>query len=235
MQNIDARSEQRHQGLGTEVCLLFPSARSPMMAPTTTGQGRAATMRVLQGIVASLLLLAGVAPASAEGYPDRPVRVVVGFPAGGPTDVIARLVAQKLSDSLGQQFFVENIGGAGGNTASGQVARATPDGYTIMAISTGFVVNPSLYAKVPYDPVKDFAPVTLVAVSPNVVVVNPQVPARTLPELVQLIRENPGKYSFAGPGVGSTPHLGGELFRLAFKLDLVHVPFTGAGPAIQAT
>jgi tripartite-type tricarboxylate transporter receptor subunit TctC len=98
-----------------------------------------------------------------------------------------------------------------------------------------FVVNPSLYAKVPYDPVKDFAPVTLVAVSPNVVVVNPQVAAKTLPELVQLIRDNPGKYSFAGPGVGSTPHLGGELFRLAFKLDLVHVPFTGAGPAIQAT
>jgi tripartite-type tricarboxylate transporter receptor subunit TctC len=111
----------------------------------------------------------------------------------------------------------------------------TPDGYTIMAISTGFVVNPSLYAKVPYDPIKDFAPVTLVAASPNIVVVNPQVPAKTLPELVQLIRDNPGKYSFAGPGVGSTPHLGGELFRLAFKLDLVHVPFTGAGPAVQAT
>jgi len=171
----------------------------------------------------------------AQAYPSRPVRIVVGFPAGGPTDAIARIVAQTLTDNLGQQFFVENIGGAGGNTAAGQVARVTPDGYTIMAISTGFVVNPSLYAKVPYDPVKDFAPVTLVAVSPNVVVVNPQVAAKTLPELVQLVRDNPGKFSFAGPGVGSTPHLGGELFRLAFKLDLVHVPFTGAGPAIQAT
>jgi tripartite-type tricarboxylate transporter receptor subunit TctC len=180
-------------------------------------------------------LLSGVVAASAENYPTRPVRVVVGFPAGGPTDAIARIVAQKLTDNLGQQFFVENIGGAGGNTAAGQVARVTPDGYTIMAISTGFVVNPSLYAKVPYDPIKDFAPVTLVAASPNIVVVNPQVPAKTLPELVQLIRDNPGKYSFAGPGVGSTPHLGGELFRLAFKLDLVHVPFTGAGPAVQAT
>lgn len=190
---------------------------------------------VLQLLLAAVLLLAGVPTASAQGYPNRPVRVVVGFPAGGPTDVIARLVAQKLSDALGQQFFVENIGGAGGNTASGQVARATPDGYTIMAISTGFVVNPSLYAKVPYDPVKDFAPVTLVAVSPNVVVVNPQVPAKSLPELVKLIRDNPGKYSFAGPGVGSTPHLGGELFRLAFQLDLVHVPFTGAAPAVQST
>jgi len=190
---------------------------------------------VLQLLLAAALLLMGVPAASAQGYPARPVRVVVGFPAGGPTDVIARLVSQKLSDALGQQFFVENIGGAGGNTAAGQVARATPDGYTIMGISTGFVVNPSLYAKVPYDPVKDFAAVTLVAASPNVVVVNPQVAAKTLPELVQLIRANPGKYSFAGPGVGSTPHLGGELFRLTFGLDLVHVPFTGAAPAVQAT
>ena len=189
----------------------------------------------LRVMLAAAWLLSGVMASSAENYPTRPVRIVVGFPAGGPTDAIARIVAQKLTDNLGQQFFVENIGGAGGNTAAGQVARVTPDGYTIMAISTGFIVNPSLYAKVPYDPVKDFAPVTLVAASPNVVVVNPQVPAKTLPELVQLIRDNPGKYSFAGPGVGSTPHLGGELFRLAFKLDLVHVPFTGAGPAVQAT
>jgi tripartite-type tricarboxylate transporter receptor subunit TctC len=194
-----------------------------------------ATMQVLKGILASLLLLTGVAPSWAQGYPNRPVRVVVGFPAGGPTDIIARTVAQRLSDSLGQQFYVENIGGAGGNTASGQVARATPDGYTIMAISTGFLVNPSLYAKVPYDAVKDFAAVTLVAVSPNVVVVNPSVPAKTLPELVQLIRDNPGKYSYAGPGVGSTPHLGAELFRLTYKLDLVHIPFTGAAPAVQST
>lgn len=190
---------------------------------------------VLQTLLAAALLLGAVPTASAQGYPNRPVRVVVGFPAGGPTDVIARMMSQKLSNALGQQFFVENIGGAGGNTASGQVARATPDGYTIMVVSTGFVVNPSLYAKVPYDAVRDFAPVTLVAVSPNVVAVNPSVPAKSLPELVQLIRDHPGKYGFAGPGVGSTPHLGGELFRLAFSLDLVHVPFTGAAPAIQST
>jgi tripartite-type tricarboxylate transporter receptor subunit TctC len=192
-------------------------------------------MRVWHGILASLLLLTGIAPSWAQGYPNRPVRVVVGFPPGGPTDIIARLVAQRLSDSLGQQFYIENIGGAGGNTASGQVARVTPDGYTIMAISTGFMVNPSLYAKVPYDPIKDFSAVSLVAVSPNVVVVNPSVPAKTLPELVQLIRDNPGKYSYAGPGVGSTPHLGGELFRLTYKLDLVHIPFAGAAPAVGST
>jgi tripartite-type tricarboxylate transporter receptor subunit TctC len=191
--------------------------------------------RVLHWIVAAVLLSTGVVPASADKYPSRPVRMIVGFPAGGPTDVIARLVAQHLSDTLGQQFVVENMPGAGSNTASGMVARATPDGYTILAISTGFMVNPSLYAKVPYDPIKDFSAVTLVAASPNVVVVNPQVPAKTLPELVQLIRDNPGKYSYAGPGVGSTPQLGGELFRLTYKLDLVHVPFTGAAPAVQAT
>jgi tripartite-type tricarboxylate transporter receptor subunit TctC len=192
-------------------------------------------MPVLRGILAVLLLLAGVAPLWAQAYPNHSVRVVVGFSPGGPTDVIARLVAQKLSDALGQQFYVENLAGAGGNIASGQVAHATPDGYTIMAISTGFMVNPSLYAKVPYDPIKDYSAVSLVAVSPNVVVVNPAVPAKTLPELVQLIRDNPGKYSYAGPGVGSTPHLGGELFRLTYKLDLVHIPFVGAAPAVQAT
>jgi tripartite-type tricarboxylate transporter receptor subunit TctC len=189
-------------------------------------------MRMLAALFALLL---GAAPSLAETYPSKSVRVVVGFAAGGPTDVIARIVSQKLSESLHQTFYVENLGGAGGNLASGQVARATPDGYTIMVISTGFVVNPSLYAKVPYNAVKDFTPVTLVAASPNVLVVNPTVPAKTIPELVKLIRDNPGKYSFAGPGVGSTPHLSGELFRLAFNLDLAHVPFTGAGPAIQST
>jgi tripartite-type tricarboxylate transporter receptor subunit TctC len=189
-------------------------------------------MRFLSALVALTL---SAATAFAQGYPNKSVRVVVGFAAGGPTDVIARIVSQKLTDALHQQFYVENLGGAGGNTASGQVARAAPDGYTVMVISTGFVVNPSLYAKVPYDPIKDFAPVTLVAASPNVLVVNPSVTAKTIPELVQLIRDNPGKYSFAGPGVGSTPHLSGELFRLAFNLDLQHVPFTGAGPAIQST
>src|SRR5882757_7712008 len=155
-------------------------------------------MPVLRWIFAAALLLAGAVPVVAQTYPHRPVRIVVGFPAGGPTDIIARIVAQNLSDTLGQQFYVENIAGAGGNTASGQVARVTPDGYTIMAISTGFIVNPSLYAKVPYDPLKDFVAVTLVAASPNVVVVNPSVPAKSLPELVQLIKDNPGKFSFAG-------------------------------------
>ncbi len=189
----------------------------------------------LRALLAIALLALGIAPSLAETYPNKSVRVVVGFAAGGPSDVIGRLVAQKLSEAFGQQFYVENVNGAGGNTAAAQVARAAPDGYTIHIISTGFMVNMSLYAKVPYDAIKDFEPVTLVAYSPNVVVVNPSVPAKSMQELVDLIRKNPGKYSFAGPGVGSTPHLSGELFRLAFNLDLIHVPFTGAGPAIQAT
>ncbi len=189
-------------------------------------------MRMVAAFVALML---SVATAFAQGYPNKSVRVVVGFAAGGPSDVIGRLVAQKLSERFGQQFYVENIGGAGGNTAAAQVARAPADGYTLHVVSTGFMVNMSLYAKVPYDAVKDFEPVTLVAYSPNVVAVNPSVPAKSLPELIQLIRDNPGKYSFAGPGVGSTPHLAGEQFRLAFNLDLQHVPFTGAGPAIQST
>jgi len=173
--------------------------------------------------------------ALAQSYPDKPVRVVVGFAAGGPTDAIARIVSDKLSISLGKQFYVVNQPGAGSNTASGMVAAAPADGYTLMAVSTGFLVNPSLFAKVPYDPVKDFAPITIVAVSPNVISVHPSVPAKNIKELIELIKANPGKYSFAAPGVGSTPHLSGEIFRITYGLDLPTVQFTGAGPSIQST
>jgi tripartite-type tricarboxylate transporter receptor subunit TctC len=190
-----------------------------------------AVLRILASMVA--LVVAGAA--SAETYPSRPVRIIVGFPAGGPTDAIARIIGQKLSERLDQQFYVENVPGAGSNTANGMAAKAAPDGYTLLVVSTGFVVNPSLYAKVPYDPVKDFSPITLVAASPNVLVVNPSVAAKSVQEFIALIRANPGKYSFAGPGIGSTPHLSGELFRLRFNLDYIHVPFTGAAPAIQST
>jgi tripartite-type tricarboxylate transporter receptor subunit TctC len=173
--------------------------------------------------------------AGAQSYPNHPVRMVVGFTAGGPTDVIARIVAEKLSASLGQQFYVENKPGAGSNIASAEVAKAPPDGYTLTVVSTGFMVNMSLYANVPYDAVKDFAPVTMVAFSPNVITVNPSVPAKNVKELIALIKANPGKYSFAGPGIGSTPHLSGELFKQIFGLDMVHVPFPGAAQAVQST
>jgi tripartite-type tricarboxylate transporter receptor subunit TctC len=173
--------------------------------------------------------------ASAQTYPDRPVKVVVPFAPAGPTDVIARVVADKMSVSLGKQFYVENRAGAGGNTGTGQVATSPPDGYTLIVVSTGFVVNPSLFAKVPYDPIRDFAPISNIAVSPNVMTVHPSVPAKSLKEFIGLVKANPGKYSFAAPGVGSTPHLSGEIFRISQGIDMVTVQFTGAGPAIQST
>jgi len=182
-----------------------------------------------------LSMLAPAGNAAAEGYPAKPVRLIVPFAAGGPTDVIARIVAQKLSESFGQQVVTENIPGAGGNTGVTTVARAPADGYTILVVSTGFIVNPSMYAKISYDPVKDFAPITLVAASPNVVSVNPDFRAKSMKELVDLVKANPGKYSFAQPATGSTPHLAGELFKQKYALDLVTVPFNGAALAVNST
>jgi tripartite-type tricarboxylate transporter receptor subunit TctC len=184
-------------------------------------------------LILSMLVPAG--NAAAEGYPAKPVRLIVPFAAGGPTDVIARIVAQKLSESFGQQVVTENIPGAGGNTGVTMVARAPADGYTILVVSTGFIVNPSMYAKISYDPVKDFAPITLVAASPNVISVNPDFPAKSMKELVDLVKANPGKYSFAQPATGSTPHLAGELFKQKYALDLVTVPFNGAALAVNST
>jgi tripartite-type tricarboxylate transporter receptor subunit TctC len=174
-------------------------------------------------------------PAWAQTYPARPIRLVVPFAAAGPTDVIARIVAQKLSDAWGQQVYTENVPGAGGNTGIGMVAKAVPDGYTILVVSTGFIVNPSMYAKLPYDPIKDFSPITLVAASPNVVSVHPSVPSKTINEMIELVKTNPGKYSFAQPSTGSTPHLAGELLKLKYGLDLVTVPFNSAALAINST
>ncbi len=187
-----------------------------------------------------VLALAGVALGSpgsavAQIYPSHPVRMIVPFAAGGPTDVIARIMAQKLSETWGQQICTENVPGGGGNTGAALAARAPADGYTILVVSTGFIVNPSLYAKVPYDPIKDFSPITLVASSPNVLSVYPELPAKSVGELIDLVKANPGKYSYAQPGTGSTPHLAGELFKLKFGLDLVMVPFNGAAPAINST
>ncbi len=181
------------------------------------------------------LATAAAVNAQDASYPNRPVRIIVPFAAGGPTDVIARLVAQKLSERWRQQVYVENLPGAGGNTGTATAARAAPDGYTLYMMSTGFMVNPSLYAKVPYDPIRDFAPVTLAATSPNVLVVHPSVPAHSVKELIGLIKANPGTYSYAQPSTGSTPHLAGELLKLQYDLDLVTVPFNGASLAVNST
>jgi tripartite-type tricarboxylate transporter receptor subunit TctC len=191
-------------------------------------------------IVRSLAIGAALAAATAvhaqdATYPNHPVRIIVPFAAGGPPDVISRLVALKLSERWRQQVYVENLPGAGGNTGTATAARAAPDGYTLYMMSTGFMVNPSLYAKVPYDPIKDFAPVTLAAVSPNILFVHPSVPAHSAKELIELIKRSPGKYSYAQPSTGSTPHLSGELLKLQYGLDLVTVPFNGASLAVNST
>jgi tripartite-type tricarboxylate transporter receptor subunit TctC len=184
-------------------------------------------------VLAAMLM---VGPAHAQGtYPDHKIRMIVPFAAGGPTDVIARLVADRLSSAFGQQVYVEDLPGAGGNLGVETATRATPDGYTILAVSTGFIINPSMYAKIGYDAVKDFAPISLVAASPNVVVVHPSLPASNLKELIDLIKANPGKYSYAQPSTGSTPHLAAELMKQIYGLDLTMVPFNGAAPAINST
>jgi len=191
-------------------------------------------VRILALLAALVWPAASHAQTPPGNYPDKPVKVIVPFAAGGPTDVVARLIATKLSERTGKQFYVENITGAGGNAGMGQAARAGSDGYTILFVSSSYVVNPSLYPKIPYDPYKDFVPVTVAGDAPNILLVHPSVPAKTVAELIDYIKANPGKVSYASAGTGTTPHLSGELFRLSLKLDIVHVPFNGAAPAIQS-
>src|SRR5258708_37489370 len=192
--------------------------------------------RIVRGLaICAALVAAAAAHAQDANYPNRPVRIIVPFAAGGPPDVISRLVAQKLSERWGQQVYVENHPGAGGNTGTATAARAAPDGYTLYMMSTGFMVNPSLYAKVPYDPIKDFAPVTLATTSPNILFVHPSVPAHGVKELIDLIKSSPGKYSYAQPSTGSTPPPSGASLTLQYGLDLVTVPFNGASLAVNST
>jgi len=191
------------------------------------------TRRHLMQLAGAALALAP-ARAAGETYPARPVRVIVVTGPGGQGDTIARLVAQKLSEALGRPFLVENIPGGGGNIAMGTAARSVPDGYTILAASGSFVTNPSLFAKIPYDPYTDFAPVTLLCSSTHALVVHPSVPARNLAELIALAKAEPGRLSYASAGRGTPANLAGELFKHAFGLDILHVPFNGGGPAITA-
>jgi len=182
-----------------------------------------------------LLLFVAHSPlADAQDYPNKPVRVVVPFAAGGPTDIVARLVGTKLADKWGQPVVIENVVGASGNIGTRNVAQAAPDGTTLLVTTSGFVVNPSLFASKPYDPVNDFAPVTILAQAPNVLIVHPSVEAKTVAELINLVKANPGKYSFASAGVGQTGHLTGALFNVKFGLDMAHVPFNGGGPIMNS-
>jgi tripartite-type tricarboxylate transporter receptor subunit TctC len=192
---------------------------------------------LLTAMAGFLTLLASRLPADADSptYPVRPVRVIVPFAPGGATDIIARLVLQELSKRLRRQFFVENIPGASGTIGTGQAARATPDGYTILFAFSSHVTNPSMFEKLSYNPVADFTPITLIVNSPAVMSVNPSLPVNTVQDLLALIRAHPKKYSFASGGTGTQPHLAGEQLRLSLGLDLAHVPYNGGGPALAST
>ena len=170
---------------------------------------------------------------SASAFPEKPVRFVIGFTPGGPSDILARAVGQKLAERWGQQVVVENRPGAGGNLAAEAVAKSAPDGYTwLLGNNSILATNQSLYRKLPYDPVKDFAPVALVAVQPNILVVHPDVKAGSVTELMSLAKQNPGKLNYASSGAGAAAHLAGELFKTMAGVDIVHVPYKGAQPAL---
>jgi len=184
--------------------------------------------------LAATLLAALTTLAIAQPYPSRPLRIIVPFAPGGASDVIARILSAKLGESLGQTVVVDNRPGAGANIGIGLAAKAAGDGYTLLVASSAFTVNPTLYAKPPYDALKDFQMITCVGSSPNILAVHPSHPAKNVKELIELVRAQPGKHNYSSPGAGTTPHLSGEMFRLAFKIDLRHVPYGGAGPQVQS-
>jgi tripartite-type tricarboxylate transporter receptor subunit TctC len=184
--------------------------------------------------VLAMAYLASGSQALALDYPTRPVRMVVGFPAGGPTDVLARLVGQRLSERLGQQFVVENKPGAGSNIATESVVNAAPDGYTVLVCASANTINTTLYKRLSFDFARDLAPIAGLARVPNALLVHPSVPARSVAEFIAYAKSNPGKIDMASSGNGTTPHLGGELFKAMAGVDLVHVPYRGSAPAVTA-
>lgn len=197
----------------------------------TSLTGRRKALAVLASLAAGTAALPGAA--LAQAFPTRPITIVVPFSAGGTTDILARLVGQYLSTELGQPVVVENKAGAGGNIGGQYAAKAAADGYTLFMGTVGtHAINASLYKKMPFDPVKDFAPLTRVANVPNLLVVNPKQPFRTVPEMIAYAKANPGKINFGSPGNGSSPHLSGELFKSMTKVDLTHIPYKGSAPAV---
>jgi tripartite-type tricarboxylate transporter receptor subunit TctC len=183
------------------------------------------TKRLAASLAALLLSLGG---ATAQTYPDKPIRILVGFAAGGPADISARLIADRLAEAWGQPVVVENVTGAAGNLATDRVAKAAPDGYTLLlAASATIVTNPSLYQKLPFDPVKDLAPVTQICFTPNILAVPTDVPAKSVTELVAFVRAHPGALTYGSAGVGTSQHLAGELFKTMASIDIQHVPYRG--------
>ena len=181
-----------------------------------------------------LFVAAAIAgPVASQPYPARPIRMIIGFPPGGGTDIIGRIVAQRLSEVLGQQILPDNRGGASGQIAAELTAKAPPDGYTVMMAHIAAIsILPSLISKLPYDPQRDFSAISLVAIGPNLLVVHPSVPARNVKELVALAKARPGQLQYASPGSGTVQHLAAELFKLQAKVDMLHVPYKGSGQSI---
>jgi tripartite-type tricarboxylate transporter receptor subunit TctC len=180
-----------------------------------------------------LCLFAGIA--HAQPYPSKPVRLIIPFPPGGSNDIVGRMVATQLGERLGQSVVADNRGGAGGTIGTDVAAKSPPDGYTLLLISVAHAFNPAMYKKLPYDPEKSFAPIGLVAAGPVALTVNPSVPARSVKELIDLAKANPGKLNYATAGIGSFQHLASELFKLQTGVDMVHVPYKGGGPAMADT
>jgi len=179
-----------------------------------------------------ILALIFAATASAQSFPTKPIKIIVPFPAGGTVDFFARVISTKLSDALGQSVLVENRAGAGGNIAAEAVAKAAPDGYTLLMGSEIIAINTSLYSKIGYDPVKDLAPITLVGTVPNILIVHPGLPVNSVNDLIALAKKTPGKISFASTGQGTSTHLSSELFKLMANVDMLHIPYKGGPPAI---
>src|SRR6266851_10063224 len=186
------------------------------------------------GALISAVAASGLGPAKAAAYPDHPIKIIVPFAPAGPTDIMARILATHLGEALNGTAVVENRPGAGGNIGIGIAAHDEPDGYTLLITSSAYVVNPGLYAKIPYDPYTDFAPIAELGTSPNVILVDPKIGINSIPELIARAKAEPNLLNYASPGIGTTPHLSGELLKIVSGIQMTHVPFSGAGPAIQA-
>ena len=191
-------------------------------------------MKTITHSILALALIAGTPAALAQAYPSKPIRLVVGFTPGGGVDINARLLAPKVSEYLGQQVIVDNRPGAGTNIANEHVAKSAPDGYTLLINTAAVAINMSLYKKVPFDTLRDFAAISIFSMSPNILVVHASVPVKNVKELIALARSKPGGLNFSSAGSGTTQHLSGELFKVRTKTDIVHVPYKGSAPSMTA-
>jgi tripartite-type tricarboxylate transporter receptor subunit TctC len=206
-----------------------------MFEQTSTVLSRRKLLRATGGMICvAATSRLGPTQALAAGYPARPVKIIVPFAPAGPTDIMARIVATHLGNAIGGSMIVDNRAGAGGNIGIGVAAHSEPDGYTLLITSSAYVVNPGLYAKIPYDPYTDFAPIAELGTSPNVILVDPKLGINSIAELFARAKAEPTLFNYASPGIGTTPHLSGELLKIVGGVEITHVPYSGAGPAIQA-